>query len=99
MSRPEPRTCAGCGAEVKWAKNNNTGKSAPVNVTPDPNGNVYLWEDGATYQVLTSAERQEPTDQPRYTLHFATCPKASRFRRCNKCHKGPCACKRTLAGA
>lgn len=74
--------CAGCHASIRWYPNVNTGKRAPVNVTPDANGNVVL-EDG-NYRVLRKHEigNQPLFDAPtRYTLHFATCPTPEKFRR------------------
>lgn len=72
----------GCTVEVRWYPNNVTGKRALVNMTPDPNGNVVL--EGDVYRVLKKHEMGNTPlfDAPtRYTLHFATCPKASAFRR------------------
>lgn len=92
-------TCDGCDAEVRYLENDKTGKRAPVNVDPDPSGNVTIPERGK-YHVMTKAEKEDaapslfdagpPTD--RYTLHFATCPRANHFRRCGTCHQSPCRC-------
>lgn len=74
--------CSGCNASVKWYPNVRTRALAPVNVTPDPEGNVVL-EAGA-YRVMRKAEvaNQPLFDAPtRYTLHFATCSKPESFRK------------------
>lgn len=78
----------GCGAPIEWRVNDKTNKSAPVNQLPDPTGNVTLPDD-THYHVLTKAELHAfdersffDGDEPvRYTLHFATCPNADKFRR------------------
>lgn len=90
-------TCQGCGAKVFWKANVKTGRAAPVNPEPDPNGNVIMV--GNKYQVLTKQELAQRSifdmgepEQLRYTLHFANCKNADHFRRCKKCHKEPCTC-------
>lgn len=88
--------CEGCGKSVIWYKNDKTGKAAPVNPEPVPDGNVTLVDDGQ-YHVMTKAERQA-ADEPsmfddghalrRFVLHFATCTKPEAFRRRDqKAHK------------
>lgn len=91
-----PVRCDGCEALIIWRHHQRTGKRAPVNPTPDPSGNVVLVGD-TEYRVLGKIERNGPPamfgdEADRYTLHFATCPKADHFRRCGKCHKSPCRC-------
>lgn len=88
-----------CGRHIQYLRNDKTGKPAPVDPTPVPNGNCTVDWHAQTYHVMTKAEIavaegglafEPPPD--RYTLHFATCPKAKQFRRCAKCHKSPCSC-------
>ena len=43
--------------------------------------------DGCRVRVLTKGEAVDP-DVPRYTSHFATCPKAERHRREDRRHNG-----------
>lgn len=98
--------CEGCHARIEWRANTKTGKAAPVDPTPVANGNVVLERDG-TYRVLTKAEitrldNPGMLDDPppdRFTLHFASCPSASRFRRCGRCHRTPCVCEDSSAHA
>jgi hypothetical protein len=44
--------CKYCKAAVYWLKNNNTGKSMPVDVSPKPDGNVFANFGDETQQVL-----------------------------------------------
>lgn len=96
MARCETEA-GGCGAEIEWRFHARTGKRAPVDKYPTPDGNVRLHKDG-TYDVITKKERTAATDlfadddEPRYKLHFASCPNAQRFRRCKRCHRTPCQC-------
>lgn len=93
--------CEGCAAPVEWRKHVTTGKAAPVDTTPTPDGNVLL-EGPGEYRVLTKREIKaldnpglfddDPPD--RYTLHFATCPRAAHYRRCGRCRHTPCRCGR-----
>lgn len=93
--------CDGCAARVLWLANDKTGKAAPVDPTPVPNGNVTVDFASSTYHVMTKKEvvaadngLGDLFDPPpdRFTLHFATCPHADHFRRCHTCHKSPCVC-------
>lgn len=87
--------CEGCNAEITWFENEKTGRRAPVDLTPSPTGNVTLNFRAGTYRVLTKEEMSPSLfgdEEPRFTLHFATCPQADHFRRCAKCHRSPCAC-------
>lgn len=65
--------CKGCGAEILWGKT-EAGKSQPLDAKPDPNGKWVIW-DG-----MVIPWRDEPDDERR-TSHFATCSKATEFRR------------------
>lgn len=72
------KPCRSCGARVFWRKHTGTGKSAPIDATPAPDGNlVLIAPDG--YAVLG----QDPTLPPgtlRFTNHFSTCPNAAEHR-------------------
>jgi len=57
-----------------WVKT-AAGKSAPLNATPDPLGNL-----GLDAQGLAVIAAKAPMG-PRYTSHFATCPQAGQHRR------------------
>jgi hypothetical protein len=85
--------CQGCHAEVNWLPNDETGKMAPVNVTPDPEGNVIYV--AGKYHVLTDKEKRANVagaSTARFTLHFVTCPKKAHFKSCRRCHHTPCQC-------
>jgi len=103
--------CEACDAAIVWAKNDVTGRVAPVNRAVDPFGNVVLLAAQGQYHVLSAAAlsylrcealfTEEPNElaslliHTRHTLHFATCPKADHFRRCKKCRQSPCTCPTT----
>lgn len=90
--------CEGCGEPIFWRTNDKTGKVAPVDELPVPNGNVTL-VGADQYHVLLKAERHalvEPgffddEPPPRYMLHFVTCKHPEVFRkRDQKAHRaGP----------
>lgn len=67
-------TCKRCGARIEWRRNDRTGKPAPIDAEPSPNGNILLVGEG-TYRVL-GKERDLFTDpgEPLHLNHFATCP-------------------------
>lgn len=88
--------CKSCGAPVEWREHIETGRRAPVNVTPDPKGNVVL-EGEVQYRVLTHDEIETfdaltvldaegvlgssvKRSPARYTLHFTDCPNAAGHR-------------------
>lgn len=68
-------TCKDCGAEIHWRSHQRTGRSAPINVEPDPTGNIVLLP-GEKYRI---AIERDP-DSILHTNHFATCPFAKKFR-------------------
>jgi hypothetical protein len=77
-------TCAECLAPLVWATTER-GQRMPVNANQDITGNLVLCyevdalERPASAQLVVAA----PVDYrgPRWLSHFATCPKASTFRR------------------
>lgn len=74
--------CRGCGARVVWAQTVN-GKAIPLNSSPDPAGNLVLEtanRDRSGARRAVYVRPGERAGEPRYTSHFATCPKAERFR-------------------
>lgn len=75
-------TCRSCGSACIWGVTKN-GKPMPVDLKPDPNGNLVLIDDGdprgaPLARYATTADRE----LPHYTSHFATCPNAAQ-------HRGP----------
>lgn len=64
--------CKGCGREIVWALNSETGKRVPL----DPMAPVYFLiersrEDGGNECQRAPAQM--------YVSHFATCPQANDF--------------------
>jgi hypothetical protein len=82
MSSP---TCRSCGASVYWLKHHETGKLAPIDAEPVPDGNIVI--EGETYKILAkdllALAEGFGDDIPRHKNHFATCPNAATH------HKGP----------
>jgi phage tail protein X len=91
-----------CGAEVMWLRNDHTGSAAPIDVTPNAEGNITVDRVAGTYHVLTKTEKVhhanpgmfDPKPAPLHTNHFMTCPDAEAFyaKRCKVCHYNPCRC-------
>lgn len=74
-----PVPCRSCGAEIVWRVNAATGRPAPIDPLPDPDGNIVLEANGR-YRVLSAAEDATGAPRRRYTSHFATCPSAAAWR-------------------
>jgi hypothetical protein len=76
--------CTDCLARVVWAVTER-GRRMPVDANQDITGNLVLcYEvDGLERPVSGQLVVAAPADYvgPRWLSHFATCPKASRFRR------------------
>jgi hypothetical protein len=72
--------CRSCGAEVIWAKT-EAGRPMPVDVEPDPAGNLHLWLDGNHEYRCAVIVESWPDYRPRFRPHFATCPDAQSWRR------------------
>jgi len=88
--------CRSCGEEILWLPNDQTGKKAPIELTPDADGPVVLMhapgndEEPIAYHVLTKAERALRMFDPavpanssaaRYRNHFQTCAQAQSWKR------------------
>jgi hypothetical protein len=60
-----------------------TGKMAPIDVKPDPRGNVVIDYQAETYGVLGKAVRQDARNQglELHMAHHLTCPEGSSWRR------------------
>jgi len=75
------RTCAGCGAPIAWFKSDASRQIMPLDPDPVPDGNIVI---RGGWAVVVGASLMGPTaepGEPKYKSHFATCPKASQFRR------------------
>jgi hypothetical protein len=69
--------CRSCQAPVLWLENTTTGKRAPIDAAPTPDGNIVV-VDGERYQVIGGEERQDAIAQgvALHLNHFVTCPQA-----------------------
>jgi hypothetical protein len=76
--------CKTCGAEIIFAKTPE-GKNMPVDVSPDPNGNIVLYQrvdtDGKSKWFATVLGSGEHRPDIAYVAHWATCPHATQHRR------------------
>lgn len=74
--------CNGCGKLVLWARSARTKKYMPLDPVPTAKGSVEVkkgrYSDQYWFRVLTP---EDQGDRHLYESHFATCPKASRFRK------------------
>lgn len=81
------KECKSCKALIVWAKSAN-GKPMPMDVTPDEQGEFYLFRRPDCIEAVhqrersTRAESARQRGDKRYTCHFATCPNAAD-------HRGP----------
>jgi hypothetical protein len=71
-------SCRSCQAPVLWLKNIVTGKPAPIDAEPAPNGNIRVDVAGEYYSVVAGQDRADALERgdPLHTNHFATCPQA-----------------------
>ncbi len=69
------RRCMGCGAGIVFHPTPN-GKAMPVNAETDPNGNIYIDDQGLARVV----DLLTPADAERYMPHWATCPNSKDFK-------------------
>lgn len=66
--------CKSCGARVMMLRSASTGKMAPINAEPDPNGNILIDGRRGVYLIVKKAART--ADMVLYTNHFINCPQA-----------------------
>ncbi|HEV2235917.1 MAG TPA: hypothetical protein VGR57_04565 [Ktedonobacterales bacterium] len=71
----EPQACRSCGACIFWLKSLATGKVAPVDAEPSPNGNITANLEDATYAIVPANQRAALAGTLR-TNHFSSCPQA-----------------------
>lgn len=73
----EQATCKGCRAPITWAKTER-GKTIPLDMPGEMRFVLigFFDRNGAPYQQAIMHKT--------YTSHFATCPKATEFRRKEK---------------
>jgi hypothetical protein len=73
--------CRSCTAPVMWLTNEKTGKRAPIDAEPAPDGNIVVF-DALSYQVIGGTERQDAIDEgfPLHLNHYVTCPQAAAWK-------------------
>lgn len=80
-------TCRWCSAEVLWLRSVATGRPAPIDAFPDPDGNIAVDVAAGTYDVVGRTPRPVPTltdpepAEPPVVLHlnhWVTCRNATR---------------------
>lgn len=76
--------CSRCGTAILWLKHKETGKRAPIQVTPPEKvGNILV--KGDLYRIATAEEIDKMKSLGRerelYLNHFAECPHAQEFRK------------------
>ncbi len=77
------QTCRSCGAPILWRKHQRTGKPAPIDAEPNPDGNVLLLRENR-YRALSREEREAAIarmEGPLHTNHFQTCPQQKMWSR------------------
>lgn len=84
--RPQGRTteCRSCGAAIVWSTSNSTGRKAPIDADPVPDGPIVIvGRSGDRYHVLRTSDAHRDHVAPetvRFTNHFATCKQAGQWR-------------------
>jgi len=76
--------CRSCGAPVWRLRNDNTGKTAPIEQAADSAGNVLVDLDAGTYHVLGRPADRDAAGDAGLVLHrnhFASCPQAREWAR------------------
>ncbi len=83
----KPSRCRSCRAPITWHTTRTTtgtstaGRLMPVNVGPDPAGNVRIHPDGTASVVGATIDLFDPTDTgERHMPHWATCPSADEWK-------------------
>lgn len=75
-------TCRSCPAPVLWLRHAVTGKRAPIDQAPAPDGNIVVDETDGTYLTLNAAQRNEVRERggELHLNHFVTCPQAASWK-------------------
>lgn len=74
--------CRSCGAAIAWVNTARSGRPAPIDNRPSPNGNVRVDIDDSGALAVTlggqELERERQAGTLLYHNHFATCPNRER---------------------
>lgn len=80
--------CRRCPAEILFCKQNPTARNPnpqpnPLDVRPDPNGNLRLDTISMRYDVLTGDALKEAraNNEDLFISHFVTCPARQHFKK------------------
>jgi hypothetical protein len=75
-------TCRSCKALIMWLDHVTTGKAAPIDADPSPDGNIRVGVAFEHYTVLTGQERKDALERgdELHLNHYATCPQAKAWR-------------------
>jgi len=73
------RPCRSCGTLVLDLRHEGTGRHAPIESEPVPDGNIAIDLEAGTYRLVGHDLRSRAKAQ--YVNHFARCPEPGRFRR------------------
>lgn len=65
--------CNRCGATIEWTKNKRTGRRAPVDREPVPDGHVGVVIDETGERISWLLLPLVKYDGPRFVLHSTTC--------------------------
>lgn len=79
------KPCGGCGAAIVWGVHYRTGNRMAFDAERRPEGRWLL--DGRGKARMATREEREAEGFQGYVPHFATCPRASAFRRVYKGRK------------
>lgn len=82
LAAGESRRCEGCSARIIGARTKD-GKTAPITLNPQANGNVLLFRSSVGIECRTFAgdtlEKLKEQGVPMRLNHFADCKDAARF--------------------
>ena len=80
--------CKACGAQLRWAKHELSGRSMPLDAVANQDGNISVVQwgpkspGGLSLPIIAVNVAPERAMTPmHYTSHFATCPEADKFRK------------------
>lgn len=75
--------CRSCGAPIRWAVSDGSGKKVPLDPEPVVDGNIVVVDRPGHTLVVRFLKKDRPLtrDGLRYVSHFATCPNSARHRK------------------
>jgi hypothetical protein len=76
-----PYQCRACGKTCEWLNHKTTGKKAPIEAVPSPNGNIFVKSHLYRIAAKEEIEKAKIIGKPLYLNHFASCEFAESFRK------------------